>query len=65
MTGTEPLRTQDRRRSHIDRRQHRDRRTHARPDSAEELQVLRELLGEAHARIRELEQALARLTGRI
>jgi hypothetical protein len=65
MTGTEPLRTQERRRSHIDRRQRRDRRTHVHPDAAEETLVLRELLGEAHARIRDLEQALARLTGRI
>jgi hypothetical protein len=67
MTGTQPLRAPDRRRSHVDRRQHRDRRAHVLLglDAAEENRVLRELLGEAHARIRVLQQALERLTGAI
>jgi hypothetical protein len=67
MTGTQPHRALDRRLSDADRRRHRDRRAHAvlGLDTVEVNHVLRELLGEAHARIRVLEQALERLTSAI
>jgi hypothetical protein len=67
MTGIHPHDAPDRRLSGIDRRRHRDRRAHALPllDVAEENRILRELLGEAHARVRVLQQALERLTDRI
>jgi hypothetical protein len=64
MTGTQPFQRPNRRTSPADRRQREDRRAHAvlSQPAADENQILRELLGEAHARIRELEQAVARLT---
>jgi hypothetical protein len=67
MTGMQPFQTPDRRTSPVDRRQHQDRRAHALPDqhAAEENEILHELLGEAHARIRTLEQAVERLTAAI
>ena len=57
MTGTQPFQTQNRRTSPADRRQRDDRRAHALPNqpAAEENEILRELLREAHARIRTLE----------
>jgi hypothetical protein len=67
MTGTQPFQIPNRRMSPADRRQHEDRRAHARPNQqvAEENQILQELLREAHGRIRELEQAVTRLTAAI
>jgi len=64
MTGTQPFEIPNRRTSPADRRQREDRRAHARPGQhvEQENQVLHELLREAHARIRELEQAVERLT---
>jgi hypothetical protein len=63
MTGTYPLHAPDRRLGGVERRQLRERRAHAVPglDIAEENKILRELLGEAHERIRLLEQALEQL----
>ena len=67
MTGTQPHRALDRRLSDADRRRHRNKRAHAvlRLDTVKVNHVLRELLDEAHARIRVLEQALERLTSAI
>jgi len=67
MTGTQPFQIPNRRTSPADRRQREDRRAHAvfTQPSADENEVLRDLLHEAHARIRELEQAIARLTAAI
>ena len=67
MTGTQPFQISNRRTSPIDRRQRPDRRTHVLPNlqAAEQNQVLHDLLREAHARIRLLEQAIERLTGAI
>jgi hypothetical protein len=67
MTGTQPFRSSNRRTSPADRRQREDRRAHGmlNQSGAEENAILRDLLGEAHARIRELEQAIARLTAAI
>jgi hypothetical protein len=68
MTGTQPFEVPNRRRSPMDRRQREDRRGHPMPgqqQSADENQILRELLREAHARIRALEQAIAKLNGSI
>jgi hypothetical protein len=64
MTGTHPFEIPNRRTSPADRRQREDRRAHARPDThaQQENEVLHDLLREAHARIRELEQAVERLT---
>ncbi len=64
MTGTQPFEIPNRRTSPVDRRQREDRRVHARPSqqAEQENKVLHELLREAHARIRELEQAVGRLT---
>jgi hypothetical protein len=55
---------QDRRQCQEDRRQCQDRRSHPLPveDAVDENELLRELLGEAHARIRALEQAIDKLT---
>jgi hypothetical protein len=68
MTGTQPFQSPNRRRSAADRRQHEDRRAHTRASqeqSVDENQILRELLREAHARIRALEKAIAKLTSAI
>jgi hypothetical protein len=67
MTGTQPFEIPNRRTSPVDRRQRQDRRAHVLPSqhAAEENAILHELLREAHARIRELEQAVARLTAAI
>jgi hypothetical protein len=64
MTGTQPFETPNRRTSPVDRRQREDRRAHALPSkqAEQENEVLQELLRDAHARIRELEQAVERLT---
>jgi hypothetical protein len=66
MTGTQPFQSTNRRNS-ADRRQREDRRAHAIPTqpTADENEILRELLHEAHGRIRELEQAISRLTASI
>jgi hypothetical protein len=67
MTGTHPFEIPNRR-SSGDRRQHEDRRAHGLPSQqhhAQENEVLHELLRDAHARIRELEQAVERLTSGI
>ena len=67
MTRVQPFQTPNRRTSPADRRQHEDRRSHAIPNqqASEENKVLRDLLREAHARIRDLEQAISRLTAAI
>jgi hypothetical protein len=67
MTGMQPFQTPERRTSPVDRRQRQDRRVHALPNqhAAEENEILHELLREAHARIRTLEQAVERLTAAI
>jgi len=67
MTRMQPFQTPDRRTSPVDRRQREDRRAHALPNqhAAEENEILQELLREAHARIRTLEQAVERLTAAI
>ena len=67
MTGTQPFEIPNRRTSPDDRRQREDRRAHARPGQQveQENEVLHDLLREAHARIRELEQAVERLTAGI
>jgi hypothetical protein len=64
MTGTQPSQISNRRTSPVDRRQRQDRRAHALPNQhlAEENEILHELLREAHARVRTLEQAVERLT---
>ena len=63
MDSIQPLESPNRRVGHGDRRQCPDRRTHASPeiDARAERVLLRELLEEAHARIRMLEQAVERL----
>ena len=67
MTGTQPFQIPNRRTSPADRRQREDRRAHLLPNqhAAEENDILHELLREAHARIRTLEQAVERLTAAI
>ena len=67
MAGMQPLQTPDRRASPVARRQRQDRRAHALPNqhTAEENETLHELLREAHASIRTLEQAVERLTAAI
>ena len=67
MTRMQPFQTPDRRTRPVDRRQREDRRAHALPNqhAAEENEILQELLREAHARIRTLEQAVERLTAAI
>ena len=64
MTDLQSFQAQNRRRNGQDRRKCQDRRSHALPvaDAVDENELLRELLGEAHARIRVLEQAVAKLT---
>lgn len=67
MTGMQPFRSAERRTSPVDHRQRQDRRAHALPeeDTTEENGLLQELLREAHARIRTLEQAVDRLTAAV
>ena len=67
MTGTQPFQIPNRRSSPGDRRQREDRRAHALPNqhAVEENKILRELLREAHARIRTLEEAVERLAAAI
>jgi hypothetical protein len=67
MTGIQTFLTRDRRTSPVDRRQRQDRRAHALPEqhTAEENKLLHELLREAHARIRTLEQAVDRLAAAV
>ncbi len=64
MTDLQTFQTENRRSNRQDRRQCQDRRSHPLPveDAVDENELLRELLGEAHARIRVLEHAIEKLT---
>ena len=62
MNRLEVIQTPNRRLGHADRRQCTDRRRHARlPAGDETVRTLRELLDQAHVRIRSLERTLETL----